>query len=227
MANKIQAIFFDYGGTLDSIGLPWKEHFESIYRPLGIIQDQAVFDRAFYDADDSLTEDGLYAQGMKAMLDEQVGRVLSNLHIQDRAVHEKVVATFSANTIRSLEANQPVLEQLKKKYKLGIISNFYGNLESVCQELGLTPLFDAVTDSRRIGHIKPHAEIFNHALSSLGVAPECALMVGDSFKRDMLGAKAMGMPHAFLVSPDKQEQAQTCCEGDLVITNLADLLEYF
>jgi putative hydrolase of the HAD superfamily len=227
MANKIQAIFFDYGGTLDSIGLPWKEHFESIYRSIGVIQDQAVFDRAFYDADDSLTEEGLDAHGMKDMLDEQVGRVLSNLHIQDREIHEKVVATFSANTVRSLEANQPVLEKLKKKYKLGIISNFYGNLEAVCQELELMQWFDAVTDSRRVGHTKPHEEIFDHALKRLGVTPGCALMVGDSFKRDMLGAKAMGMPHVFLVSPHKQEQPQSCCDEDLVITNLADLLEHF
>ena len=41
--------------------------------------------------------------------------------------------------------------------------------------------------------MKPHVAIFQHALEALDVAPEEAVMVGDSLLADVAGAQAMGM----------------------------------
>lgn len=217
---RIKAIFFDYGGTLDADGIPWKEHFQTIYESAGVRVEQEKFDRAFYDADDSLTDEGLDQTSFAETLREQVGRVLKSLGKSNASLQETIADTFRQNTIRKIEENRVALNQLKKRFKLGIISNFYGNLPTICEELGLLPLFDVIVDSKRVGNIKPSPQIFNHALSAVGVSAAQALMVGDSPKRDMLGAKSMGMPHILL----SRQPANTCCPGDIVIREIPDLL---
>jgi putative hydrolase of the HAD superfamily len=46
--------------------------------------------------------------------------------------------------------------------------------------------------------VKPSPTIFMAVLEELGVAPEAAVMVGDSLQDDIEGARALGM-RAFLV----------------------------
>ncbi len=225
MLIEPKAIFFDYGGTLDADGIPWKEHFQSIYESMGVRVPRERFDRAFYDSDDSLTAEGLDGVSLADTLNEQVRRVLAGLGMPDPALREKIAGAFRRDSVRKVEENKPVLMRLKSRYKLGIISNFYGNLPAICEELGLSPLFDVVADSRRVGHIKPSAELFNYALSAVGVQPERALMVGDSLKRDMQGAKALGMPHVLLVDRNHSAPPQTCCPRDGVIRAIPGLLE--
>lgn len=222
MTTKLQSLFFDYGGTLDADGIPWKEQFQAIYESAGVHVSQEKYDRAFYDSDDSLTDEGLDQTCFMDTLNEQVGRVLRGLGKYDSALQSLIAKTFLQNTVRQIEKNKITLVKLKQRYKLGIISNFYGNLPTLCQELGLLPLFDVIVDSKRVGHLKPSPEIFNYALNAVGAKPDQALMVGDSPKRDMLGAKNMGIRH-ILLSPDPQ--ASTCCPGDIVIRKIADLLE--
>ncbi|MFQ5451565.1 MAG: HAD family hydrolase [Nitrospinaceae bacterium] len=222
---NFQAIFFDYGGTLDADGIPWKEHHQSIYESLGIRLAQKKFDQAFYAADDSLTDEGLNGFSLKETLHEQVRRVFQGLGIGGISFREKVVDIFIQDTVHKVEENKGVLEQLKTRYRMGIISNFYGNLETICEELGLSPFLDVIVDSRRVGVTKPHAGIFNHALKAVGCSPARSLMVGDSARRDMLGARAIGMPHVLLMDPGNPGAPQTCCPGDRVIGKLADLLE--
>ena len=53
----------------------------------------------------------------------------------------------------------------------------------------------------RFGRTKPHPEIFRHALALLGVEPEEAAMIGDSYEDDIEGARALGMK-AFLLDRD-------------------------
>ncbi|MBI5426850.1 MAG: HAD family hydrolase [Nitrospinae bacterium] len=225
MPIEPKAIFFDYGGTLDADGIPWKEHFQSIYESMGVRVPQERFDRAFYDSDDSLTAEGLDGVSLADTLDEQVRRVLAGLGRPDPALQKNIAGAFRQDTARKVEENKTVLRRLKSRYKLGIISNFYGNLPAICKELGLSPLFDVVADSRRVGHIKPSAELFNYALSAVGVQAGQALMVGDSLKRDMRGAKALGMPHVLLIDRHNPAPPPTCCPGDGVIRAIPELLE--
>ena len=57
---------------------------------------------------------------------------------------------------------------------------------------------DAWVWSGRHGKVKPSPTIFLAVLDELGVAPEAAVMVGDSLEDDVEGARALGM-RAFLV----------------------------
>jgi putative hydrolase of the HAD superfamily len=61
------------------------------------------------------------------------------------------------------------------------------------EEYGLEPYLQEVTISSNVGYLKPHPRIFQHALDALAVAAEETVMVGDSLRCDVAGAKAVGM----------------------------------
>ncbi|HEV2071267.1 MAG TPA: HAD family hydrolase [Acidimicrobiales bacterium] len=61
------------------------------------------------------------------------------------------------------------------------------------RQTGLTDEFDAVAISGALGTGKPDPAAFAHVLGRIGVSPERAVMVGDSWPRDIEGAVAIGM----------------------------------
>ena len=60
---------------------------------------------------------------------------------------------------------------------------------------------DVAVGSKSHGRTKPHASIFESALTALGVAASEAVMVGDSYEDDIEGARALGM-RAILLDRD-------------------------
>lgn len=58
---------------------------------------------------------------------------------------------------------------------------------------GLAPYLDVVAISCDLGFIKPHPQLFRHALAALRAHPQETIMVGDSLRADVSGAKALGM----------------------------------
>ncbi|PWK06956.1 HAD family hydrolase [Tumebacillus permanentifrigoris] len=63
---------------------------------------------------------------------------------------------------------------------------------------GLLPLIDHLITSEDVGVQKPDPQIFHKALEICGVQPQDALMVGDSWSADILGAQAVGLPSVWL-----------------------------
>jgi HAD superfamily hydrolase (TIGR01509 family) len=221
-----KAILFDFGGTLDSDGVPWKERFYPLYREAGMDWDLPTFERLFHASDDALTQEKLCEVDYEAMLVEHVSRVLRNGDRCDARLARRIADRFYMDSLVYLNRNRPLLERLSQRYLLGIVSNFYGNLEFLCEEIGYTQFFSAVIDSARVGVTKPNAAIFEAALERLNCSPQEAIFVGDNPLRDMAAAKALAMPHVWLntLDPDRLP----CCEDDRVIrslTALADILQ--
>jgi HAD superfamily hydrolase (TIGR01549 family) len=220
--ERASVVLFDFGGTLDSDGIPWKARFFRIWQDeVGEIAP-AVFDRAFYDADDAVV--GHVAA--QTPLAETVGRVARGLvrglrRAADEELAERIAARFLADARERLSSSAVLLKRLSRKYRLGIVSNFYGNLEAVCRESGIAPHLSVAIDSAAVGFRKPDARIFQAALAPLDTAPSDAIFVGDSLPRDMAGARAIGMPHVWLST----EESPCCCPEDPVIRSLADLEE--
>jgi putative hydrolase of the HAD superfamily len=203
----LRAIFFDYGGTLDSSGRAWKEHFWPIYQRHGVEVDYDMFVQAFYRSDDSLVKEGRPDLTLSRIVHEQVRRVLEHIAINNAGLAEKIAGDFYRSSMDSINAAMPVLRLLHETFRLGIISNNYGNLEAICRETGLASVMDVMVDSRVIGAEKPDRTIFLSALDALDLRPEQAMMVGDSFPRDIEGALSLGMKAAWLVPEGKKEAA--------------------
>lgn len=216
----MRSILFDYGGTLDSDGQTWLERFCPIYKEAGVSAPRQKFDRAFYDSDDNLpTRFDLKGLSLAQTLDLQVRCVLESLAPERLASAPDIAARFLAECRQAFRRNRPVLERLSQEYRLGIVSNFYGNLESVLESEGLRDLFSVVADSGVGGVLKPDPAIFRQALAALDSTPEESLMVGDSIPRDMRGAEGLGMEHVLIGDPSRP----ACCTRALRAARLADL----
>ena len=216
------ALLFDYGGTLDADGLPWKERFRQLYQAHGVAPRDEVFDRVFYGADDALVGALPPGCGLRETVARLAAGVSAGLGVADTRVTEAVAEGFLEASRAQLDRNRALLGRLRARYRLGIVSNFYGNLDAVCEETGIAGLFDVVVDSTRVGVSKPDPRIFRHATDALAVSAAEATFVGDSPSRDMAGARSVGMRHVWLTGP-RPTPPTPCCPGDPVIRHLADL----
>jgi len=88
----------------------------------------------------------------------------------------------------------PVLAGLSASgFVLGVISNSHRSLEAFKTHFKLDALIGATISSAEHGFMKPHRSIFDAALQQAGVSAREAVMVGDSLKADIEGARAAGM----------------------------------
>jgi len=222
--ENIKACLFDFGGTLDADGITWQDRFYPLYQKQGLDIDREQFRQAFYFADDSLKEI-MPAQkaGLRETLDLQTAKVWEALSLEASDQQRMaIVKDFLEGMKKHIERNRRILESLKKQYPLGIISNFYGNLDIVCKDLKIQDLFVCAIDSTIEGFMKPDPRIFQAALDQLNVGPNEAIFIGDNIYRDMEGAKSIGMNHIFLAGGN-QYDAKPCCPDDPVIHSLEEL----
>ncbi len=172
--EQIKYIFFDIGYTLVDEDEVWIERCKE-----QVATKQAV----------SL---GLDANAL--MRDIQTASVL--LEPQWKYVVEKYGFTQSAkynDRFEKLYEDAPfVLEELCKKFKLGIIANQSGNLSERLRRWHIDKYFSVVISSSDYGFSKPDTRLFSVALEKANV-PSCnAVMVGDRLDNDIFPAKQLG-----------------------------------
>jgi len=228
----VQAVLFDYGGTLDGAGRHWLPRFLETYRaaglPLTFDRFRAAFDHATRCAYQDARMGGLGLQGTIAFhvarQIEHLGvddRVIADRVIADRVIADRVITEFVRDSRAALEESRAVLTRVGRRVTLGVISNFYGNLDRILEEVGVAPLLATIVDSGRVGLHKPAPEIFALAVQRIGCAPAEALYVGDSFEKDIVGARAAGLHTAWLVGPTER----SCPAPDLVDVRLRALTD--
>ncbi len=227
MTAAIDTLLFDFGGTLDADGAPWKDRFYALYRAEGLDMTAEAFASAFYAADDPLVG----ALPLTAGLSETVHALAANLESElggagsDRG--QRIASRFLSDMSAIFARNWPVLEALAERYRLGVVSNFYGNLEAVCRSAGLAPLFAVMTDSCRVGAEKPDPAIFRAALEALDSAPERTVYIGDSLRRDCEGARRAGMGFIWIAPEGVQAAAAQAIPSPSIlaaVTTLPSLL---
>jgi putative hydrolase of the HAD superfamily len=219
----LRAVLFDFGGTLDGDGVHWSTRFHEAYARAGLEVARERFDAAFVEADRRIAAHVRPADtGWRELLSEQVARQMEVLGLHDPALERAVVADTHAAARATLARSAELLGSLRPQLRLGIISNFTGALANVCREEGLLPLLDVIVDSAVEGVAKPDPEIFHIALRRLGLPPGDCLMVGDSFDRDVVPAKQLGLRAVWLRGPSPRP----CPDPDLpdaVVNSLRDL----
>lgn len=226
--HAIETVLFDFGGTLDADGVAWKERFHALYRAEGLDLSAEAFAPIFYAADDALVG----ALPPSAGLEETVDALAAGLEAELKrrgagngsARGRRVASRFLSEMSLAFARNRPILKALRERYRLGVVSNFYGNLEAACQSSGLASLFGVMADSQRVGAEKPEPAIFRAALSALNAAAETAVMVGDSLRRDGEGARRSGLSFIW-IAPREVQAAERRGAADAAVTGLPDLLE--
>jgi putative hydrolase of the HAD superfamily len=105
-----------------------------------------------------------------------------------------VAATRSGMNWRSVRPHtREVLNRLRRRYRIGLISNSDGSVRRLFELLRLDDCFSSFTDSHHCGFEKPDRRIFEYALAELGPTPAESLYVGDIYSIDFVGAQAAGM----------------------------------
>lgn len=93
------------------------------------------------------------------------------------------------------------LKRLSSSYELGIVSNIWARRDVWLRhfaEVAILDLWKTCVFSSDTRSIKPSPVLFQRAIAELGVEPGDVLFIGDSLRSDILPAKALGMPTAWV-----------------------------
>lgn len=191
-------MLLDYGGTLDGDARHWFDHFVSLYAEARADVPYAALKDAFYAADAALPRDPeIGTFGLERMVRTHVDIQLRELRIADPALGTRLADRFIADTRAAWDRNRPLLASLARRFRLGVVSNSYGNMPALLADAAFPP-FAVVVDSAIAGIAKPDPGIYRLAATELGLAPASILHVGDSWERDVAAAHAAGMHTAWL-----------------------------
>src|SRR5271154_5950583 len=145
LVANLRALLFDFGGTLDCTA-HWLDRFLAHYRACGIEIERAQLDPAFdlatasaYRATERLSKIGLRATidfllriqmgHLSCLGPEQVGQRFQQIGPSGVAeLRHRIGAAFAAESLREMKRSREVLIALKPRFRLGVVSNFYGNL---------------------------------------------------------------------------------------------------
>jgi len=200
IAPALAAVLFDMGGTLDGDGLHWLDRFAAAYRTAGVTVSferlRAAFDAAERRA---AADEEIATAGLRAMLERHVAWQLAYLELTGEPLGSRIVDLFEQPIRDVAGRNAAVLRTLTARGLLvGVVSNGCGNVDVLCRDLGYASALSVVIDSRRAGVAKPDPRIYLTAAAALALPATAIMMVGDSFDRDIVPAKAIGMQTAWL-----------------------------
>jgi len=103
-----------------------------------------------------------------------------------------------------------VLDYLKPKYKLHIITNGFQEIqEKKMVKSNIRYYFDQIINSEMAGVKKPNPIIFELALQSAKTTSQHSIMIGDNIEADILGAQAVGF-HAIHFNAHNDPQHRVC-----------------
>jgi putative hydrolase of the HAD superfamily len=107
------------------------------------------------------------------------------------------------------DAIQCLQKALDSGYSNAILSNHVPELPELVAALGLEAYFERIFTSARVGFEKPNTNFYNAAIAALDDCEE-AVMIGDSYEADIMGATNAGL-HAVLVRKDNCHGYQQYC----------------
>ena len=137
-----------------------------------------------------------HRSGVMTNLPERLGRLLRLVGADSHSATKMGEYYYEAR-MRHLAPYPDVLlflNQLKRRYPLGIVSNGPKGIQHrVLEAMGMADLFQTVVVAGEVGVRKPDPAIFQMALTALKTSPQEVLMAGDSYPLDVVPAMRLGM----------------------------------
>jgi putative hydrolase of the HAD superfamily len=207
-SNRIQAVLFDMGGTLEDLTSDETIRREATRGLRGLLRERGI--------DPGLSLPDLQATVLSGLEAYQAWRDKREIELPPERVwteyifanhglsRERLAAAADDLALfyethfyaRSLRPEAPVtLETLHAEgYRLAIISNVMSRqlVPLKLEEYGIAHYFDPVVTSSCLGWRKPNERIFGEATRLLQLPPEACAYVGDTISRDVIGARRAG-----------------------------------
>ncbi len=200
--KKYKHIFFDLDRTLWDFDAAAEVAFERIYEQYNLnslgIPSAHEFHEVYHPLNERLWE--LYREDKITKADLNRTRFLKPL--EHYGIHDVKLADhlsedyvyWSPRIVRLVPGTMELLEYLKPKYHLHLITNGFEEVQDTKLTLsGMKPYFETLTVSEEVGVKKPNPEIFQYALNKAHATAEESLMIGDEMAVDIDGARAAGI----------------------------------
>ena len=228
----IKGYIFDYGGTLDTGGQHWGKVIWHAYERQQVPVSEAEFRDAYVYAERTLGKNPIIKPDFtfKRTLEEKIRLQMEFLRgvrsvecgvRYEQAVVDDLYTHTQAETAKSRE----VLLELKKRYPMVLVSNFYGNIATVLKEFGLDGIFDTIIESAVVGVRKPDPKIFSLGVEALGMQPNEVIVVGDSMDKDIVPAKKAGCHAIWFKGEGWTDDPVDEANADKVITSLREIFD--
>lgn len=232
--ENIKGVIFDYGGTIDTNSRHWAEVLWSKYVEHRIPVDKESFREAYVFGERALAK---YPFVQPKYNFHDVLMIKTKLQMEYLAeqrklsMDEKALQSYACLVADScyeyvqhvLEVTCPVVAGLAKRYRLVLVSNFYGNIQTILEDFGLQDYFSEIIESSVVGVRKPDPTIYRMGVEAMGYNPDEVLVVGDSFSKDVVPAKAVGCCVAWLKGEGWGGEIIDESLPDVIITDLAQL----
>jgi putative hydrolase of the HAD superfamily len=199
MTDKGVGLAFDIGDTIIDATRIQKKAIEQTAQMLqksGLIDNIAIFLSKYRDYDKKY--DGAAVNHLFSIPIDIMKRTLYVFDIR-KDVYLYSSLSFYRDKIREQinidKGLINLLVRLKGKgYKLGIVSD--GTIDEqiyTLSEIGIIDFFDTIIISEAIGVNKPNPRIFEATIKDLAIEPENIFIIGDDFKKDVIGGKKCGL----------------------------------
>ena len=231
----IKGYIFDYGGTLDTEGHHWGKVLWHAYERQQLPITEAQFREAYVHGERTLGSTALIRPdftfrqtlSVKLQLELDFLREKAYWSVDEAAlqqVHAQLLNDVYAGVLRTTAHSRDVLTQLHAHYPMVLVSNFYGNVNTVLREFQLDHLFNDVVESAMVGIRKPDPRIYKMGVDCLNLSPSDVVVVGDSFYKDIEPAKKIGCQAVWFKGESWTNEQYDETFPDQVITDLAQLL---
>ena len=227
MNTTITDVFFDLDHTLWDFDKNSEMAFDRIFKSKfpeirieDFIEKYAPINQACWKLyqNDEITHVELRYNRLKLSFDAL------NIDISDENINEIAIAYIECLTDNNhlFDGAIEVLEYLKPKYKLHIITNGFASVqEKKINNALLSGYFSTVTNSELAGVKKPNSIIFDFAVNSAKASKENSIMIGDCLDADVNGALNAGLDAIFF-----NEKKIVVPENIKQINHLLELKKY-
>jgi YjjG family noncanonical pyrimidine nucleotidase len=208
--SKIKDVFFDLDHTLWDFDRNSTLAFDAIFKknkmPINIdffIEKYIPINQACWKLyqNDKITHEVLRYNRLKHTFDA-LDYPISEAEID--TIADQYIAILP-NSNHLFDGTIEILEYLKKKYTLHIITNGFAEVQDrKMSNSKIKPYFKTITNSELAGAKKPNPIIFDYALQTANAQTETSLMIGDSLDADVQGALNFGM-EALFYNPNRAE----------------------
>lgn len=231
----IKGYIFDYGGTLDTGGCHWGKVLWRAYMRHGVPVTEDRFREAYVYTERLLGRGGMIKPGctfhetLSIKLRTEMGRLAGSGFLDAgedviSRLHADILEDIYQDVRRMTAYSRGVLTKIKERCPMVLVSNFYGNINTVLAEFGLDGLFEDVIESAAVGIRKPDPRIFRLGTEALGLNPEDVMVVGDSFTNDIIPAAEAGCRTAWLKGEGWTDTAYDEQLPDIIIKDISRLL---
>lgn len=233
--NSIKGVIFDYGGTIDTNGVHWGVVLQEAYERFKVPVKVAHFRAAYVHGERTLAVNRIvfphftFYDTLLAKITIQFEYLVSKGHLPVNYPCDSTIDSiteycysFARDCVNSAI---PVLSGLSEKYPLVLVSNFYGNIETVLEDFHLYHFFQHIVESAVVGIRKPDPALFALGVEKLGLSASEVVVIGDSVRKDIHPAQSLGCRTIWLKGEGwGDEEESVAIAGDVTIKNLNDVL---